>query len=204
MTFLKNEAQSLDIAILENGSSSLLQVQVQRLLLGGRYKNRIYITRTVELWMMAIKHDSVLAWLFASLILCLLSCLSYFSMAREVEEIVRTNGAVPATVGILRGQIHVGLTEEELEFLASSKNAVKVSRRDFPFVLSQVWCTDFLVGSSPVKHSALQLQARWLLNLSKISWKGVFIGKGYLLVSSKVVLKSRVKIQQSKRLTYMK
>ncbi|XP_053799465.1 uncharacterized protein LOC128788448 isoform X1 [Vidua chalybeata] len=59
------------------------------------------------------------------------------SMAREVEEIVRTNGAVPATVGILRGQIHVGLTDEELEFLASSRNAVKVSRRDFPFVLSQ-------------------------------------------------------------------
>ncbi|XP_041343471.1 pseudouridine-metabolizing bifunctional protein C1861.05-like isoform X3 [Pyrgilauda ruficollis] len=59
------------------------------------------------------------------------------SMAREVEEIVRINGAVPATVGILRGEIHVGLTDEELEFLASSKNAVKVSRRDFPFVLSQ-------------------------------------------------------------------
>ncbi|XP_038009031.1 pseudouridine-metabolizing bifunctional protein C1861.05-like isoform X5 [Motacilla alba alba] len=59
------------------------------------------------------------------------------SMAREVEEIVRANGAVPATVGILRGQIHVGLTDEELKFLASSKNAVKVSRRDFPFVLSQ-------------------------------------------------------------------
>uniref|UniRef100_A0A8C3JDQ6 Carbohydrate kinase PfkB domain-containing protein n=1 Tax=Calidris pygmaea TaxID=425635 RepID=A0A8C3JDQ6_9CHAR len=59
------------------------------------------------------------------------------SMAREVEEIVRTNGAVPATVGILRGRIHVGLTDEELEFLASSQNAVKVSRRDLPFVLSQ-------------------------------------------------------------------
>ncbi|XP_059701941.1 uncharacterized protein LOC132327135 isoform X2 [Haemorhous mexicanus] len=59
------------------------------------------------------------------------------SMAREVEEIVRTNGAMPATVGILRGQIHVGLADGELEFLASSKNAVKVSRRDFPFVLSQ-------------------------------------------------------------------
>ncbi|XP_068258429.1 uncharacterized protein [Nyctibius grandis] len=59
------------------------------------------------------------------------------SMAREVEEIVTTNGAVPATVGILRGRIHVGLTNEELEFLASSKNIVKVSRRDLPFVLSQ-------------------------------------------------------------------
>ncbi|XP_061300909.1 uncharacterized protein LOC133264864 isoform X1 [Pezoporus flaviventris] len=59
------------------------------------------------------------------------------SMARDVEEIVTKNGAVPATVGILRGQIHIGLTDEELEFLASSKNVTKVSRRDLPFVLSQ-------------------------------------------------------------------
>ncbi|NXW93132.1 YOW5 protein, partial [Alopecoenas beccarii] len=59
------------------------------------------------------------------------------SMAREVEKIVTANGAVPATVGILRGRIHVGLTDEELEFLASSKNVVKVSRRDLPFILSQ-------------------------------------------------------------------
>ncbi|XP_071654410.1 uncharacterized protein [Patagioenas fasciata] len=59
------------------------------------------------------------------------------SMARDVEEIVTANGAVPATVGILRGRIHVGLTDEELEFLASSKNVVKVSRRDLPFILSQ-------------------------------------------------------------------
>ncbi|XP_051496517.1 uncharacterized protein LOC127394531 isoform X1 [Apus apus] len=59
------------------------------------------------------------------------------SMAREVEEIVKTNGAVPATVGILRGRIHLGLTDEEIEFLASSKNVLKVSRRDLPFVLSQ-------------------------------------------------------------------
>nr|XP_025975607.1 pseudouridine-metabolizing bifunctional protein C1861.05-like isoform X2 [Dromaius novaehollandiae] len=59
------------------------------------------------------------------------------SMAREVEEIVTTNGAVPATVGILRGRIHIGLTDEELQFLAGSKNVVKVSRRDLPYVLSQ-------------------------------------------------------------------
>ncbi|XP_053112226.1 uncharacterized protein LOC128327452 [Hemicordylus capensis] len=59
------------------------------------------------------------------------------SMAREVEEIVRTNGSVPATIGLLKGSIHVGLQNEELEFLATSKNLVKVSRRDFPYVLSQ-------------------------------------------------------------------
>lgn len=157
MIFLKNEAQSSDIPILQNGSSSLLQVQVQTLLPWGGYKTNKTSLKSQELWMMAIKHDSFLAWLFASLILWLLSCLSYFSMAREVEEIVRTNGAVPATVGILRGQIHVGLADEELELLASSKNAVKVSRRDFPFVLSQVWCADFLVWSFLVKYSGLLL-----------------------------------------------
>ncbi|NWY01515.1 YOW5 protein, partial [Nothoprocta ornata] len=59
------------------------------------------------------------------------------SMAREVEEIVTANGAVPATVGVLRGRIHIGLTDEELQFLAGSKNLIKVSRRDLPYVLSQ-------------------------------------------------------------------
>ncbi|XP_074863343.1 uncharacterized protein LOC142019875 isoform X2 [Carettochelys insculpta] len=59
------------------------------------------------------------------------------SMAREVEEIIRTNGSVPATVGILTGRIHIGLNDEELQFLAKSKNLVKVSRRDLPYVLSQ-------------------------------------------------------------------
>ncbi|KAJ6660044.1 hypothetical protein lerEdw1_018242 [Lerista edwardsae] len=59
------------------------------------------------------------------------------SVAREVEDIVRTNGAVPAVIGILKGSIHVGLQNEELEFLAKSDKAVKVSRRDLPYVLSQ-------------------------------------------------------------------
>ncbi|XP_077195958.1 uncharacterized protein LOC143838487 isoform X2 [Paroedura picta] len=59
------------------------------------------------------------------------------STAREVEEIVRANGAVPATIGILNGCIRVGLQDDELECLAKAKNTVKVSRRDFPYVLSQ-------------------------------------------------------------------
>ncbi|OCT88087.1 pseudouridine-metabolizing bifunctional protein C1861.05 [Xenopus laevis] len=58
-------------------------------------------------------------------------------MAQEVEEIVQTNGSVPATVGILQGRLHVGLCDEELQFLAQSKDCVKVSRRDLPYVLSQ-------------------------------------------------------------------
>ncbi|XP_071583409.1 uncharacterized protein [Heliangelus exortis] len=77
------------------------------------------------------------------------------SMAKEVEEIVTTNGAVPATVGILKGRIHVGLMEEEIEFLASSKNVVKVSRRDLPFVLSQGFSGGTTVsGTMIVAHKA--------------------------------------------------
>ncbi|XP_018426000.1 PREDICTED: pseudouridine-metabolizing bifunctional protein C1861.05-like [Nanorana parkeri] len=58
-------------------------------------------------------------------------------MANEVEEIVQSNGSVPATVGIIEGKVHIGLCEEELKFLATSKGCVKVSRRDLPHVLSQ-------------------------------------------------------------------
>ncbi|XP_068129193.1 uncharacterized protein [Hyperolius riggenbachi] len=57
--------------------------------------------------------------------------------ASEVEEIVRANGSVPATVGIIEGAVHIGLGEEELTFLATCKDCVKVSRRDLPYVLSQ-------------------------------------------------------------------
>ncbi|XP_040294718.1 pseudouridine-metabolizing bifunctional protein C1861.05-like [Bufo bufo] len=59
------------------------------------------------------------------------------SMASEVEEIVRANGSVPATVGIIKGKVHIGLCDEEIKFLATSKDCVKVSRRDLPYVLSQ-------------------------------------------------------------------
>jgi len=58
-------------------------------------------------------------------------------MANRVEEIIRNEGAVPATIAILNGKIKVGLTSTELEELAKSKDVVKVSKRDFGFVLSQ-------------------------------------------------------------------
>ncbi|PKK96639.1 MAG: pseudouridine-5-phosphate glycosidase, partial [Tenericutes bacterium HGW-Tenericutes-3] len=58
-------------------------------------------------------------------------------MANKVEEIIKSEGAVPATIAILNGKIKVGLTSEELEELAKSKDVLKVSKRDFGFVLSQ-------------------------------------------------------------------
>lgn len=57
-------------------------------------------------------------------------------MARKVEQIIREQGAVPATIGIMDGKIKIGLNEQELEAFATSKNVEKVSRRDFPYILS--------------------------------------------------------------------
>ena len=57
--------------------------------------------------------------------------------ALNVENIIRDNGAVPATIAILQGRVKVGLTGEEIEYLGKSKTAVKASRRDIPFIVAQ-------------------------------------------------------------------
>lgn len=57
--------------------------------------------------------------------------------AIAVEEVIRKNGAVPATIGILGGRIKIGLTKEEIEYMAHASNVLKVSRRDLPLVISK-------------------------------------------------------------------
>ncbi|MBR7781048.1 pseudouridine-5'-phosphate glycosidase [Undibacterium sp. LFS511W] len=57
--------------------------------------------------------------------------------AREVEQIIRDHGAVPATIAIMNGRIHIGLSDADLELLGQSRDAIKVSRRDLPYVLSE-------------------------------------------------------------------
>lgn len=57
-------------------------------------------------------------------------------MAKQTEQIIRDGGATPATIALMNGEILVGLEEEDLEKLATAKNVVKVSRRDFASVLS--------------------------------------------------------------------
>lgn len=56
--------------------------------------------------------------------------------AAELEDIVRQNGAVPATLSIINGRIKIGITADELEYLATSKEILKVSRRDVPYVIA--------------------------------------------------------------------
>jgi pseudouridine-5'-phosphate glycosidase len=57
-------------------------------------------------------------------------------MAKEVEQIIRDNGAVPATIGIMDGKIKIGLSESELEEFATNQSVAKVSRRDIPYILA--------------------------------------------------------------------
>jgi pseudouridine-5'-phosphate glycosidase len=58
-------------------------------------------------------------------------------VARRMEEIVRRHGAVPATIAVLEGQLRVGLTDEELEYMATAKGIRKASRRDLPVVVAR-------------------------------------------------------------------
>ncbi|EQK40476.1 MULTISPECIES: pseudouridine-5'-phosphate glycosidase [Paraclostridium] len=58
-------------------------------------------------------------------------------MAKTVSKIIRENGAIPATIAIIDGVLKVGLTTEEIEFLGTSKDVVKASRRDLPFIISK-------------------------------------------------------------------
>lgn len=59
-------------------------------------------------------------------------------MAREVEQVIRTAGAVPATIAVMRHQIHVGLTDDSLEQLAQTPadEVMKLSRADLAVCLA--------------------------------------------------------------------
>jgi pseudouridine-5'-phosphate glycosidase len=56
--------------------------------------------------------------------------------AREVEDVIRAEGAVPATIAVIGGRIRVGLTNEELTQLAQAPDAMKLSRRDLPYAIA--------------------------------------------------------------------
>ncbi len=57
--------------------------------------------------------------------------------ALRVEEEIRKNGAIPATIGIIEGDIVIGMNKEEIEEFGKRKGIVKVSRRDLPLVCSK-------------------------------------------------------------------
>ena len=56
--------------------------------------------------------------------------------ARAVEAEVRAHGAVPATIAIMGGRIHIGLTDAELDALGKSRDVAKLSRADLAACLA--------------------------------------------------------------------
>lgn len=50
--------------------------------------------------------------------------------ARRVEQVIRDNGAVPATIAVISGNLHIGLTDAQLDTLGQAQNVAKLSRAD--------------------------------------------------------------------------
>jgi pseudouridine-5'-phosphate glycosidase len=55
--------------------------------------------------------------------------------AKLLEQTVRENGAIPATIAIIDGKIKIGLSEKDLDFFGTSKDILKASRRDLPYII---------------------------------------------------------------------
>ena len=58
--------------------------------------------------------------------------------ALQVEDIIRKNGATPATIAIIDGQLRAGLSKDEIDYIGKlGQKVVKVSRRDLPFIVAK-------------------------------------------------------------------
>jgi pseudouridine-5'-phosphate glycosidase len=82
----------------------------------------------------ALKSDQPIVALESTIISHGLPRPSNLTVAREVEEIVRSRGAVPATIAVLDGVVHIGLTDEQLIEIANRDDIAKASSRDLAIV----------------------------------------------------------------------
>jgi pseudouridine-5'-phosphate glycosidase len=57
-------------------------------------------------------------------------------VAREVEAIVREHGATPATIAVIDGSVHIGLSDDELVLIATRDNILKASSRDLAIAVA--------------------------------------------------------------------
>ena len=57
-------------------------------------------------------------------------------VARDVEAIVRAHGATPATIAVIDGSVHIGLSDEELVIIATRDNILKASSRDLAIAVA--------------------------------------------------------------------
>ena len=74
-----------------------------------------------------------------------------------VEETVRANDAIPATIAIIKGRIKVGLTRDEIDFLATNDEIQKVSRRDLAVAVAQKTSGSTTVASTMIIASLAKI-----------------------------------------------
>lgn len=80
-------------------------------------------------------------------------------MALDVENEIKAQGAVPATIAYLNGKLKVGLNKTEIEYIAKNhQDSVKLSRRDLPFIFSQSKNSS-LVGGTTVSATCIAAHA---------------------------------------------
>ncbi|MEM2900571.1 MAG: pseudouridine-5'-phosphate glycosidase, partial [Thermoplasmata archaeon] len=70
------------------------------------------------------------------------------NLALELEKIIRKEGAIPATIGIIDGIIKIGCSKEEILRLGYEKNACKASIRDLPIISARRLCGGTTVAST--------------------------------------------------------
>jgi len=58
-----------------------------------------------------------------------------YETAKAVEDVIRKEGAVPATIAIIDGKVHVGLSEEQIHSVSKADNFKKCTTRDIPYVV---------------------------------------------------------------------
>jgi pseudouridine-5'-phosphate glycosidase len=85
----------------------------------------------------ALAHGSPLVALESTIITHGMPWPKNVETARMVEADVRATGAVPATIAVMGGQIHIGLSDAELEALGKTPDAMKLSRADLAACLAQ-------------------------------------------------------------------
>lgn len=75
--------------------------------------------------------------------------------ARKLEQIIRENGAIPASIAVFGGQLHVGLNDAQIEKLATDKDIRKISRRDLPIVVgNKLNCATTVATTTFAAHRA--------------------------------------------------
>ncbi|MCJ8342119.1 MAG: pseudouridine-5'-phosphate glycosidase [Cetobacterium sp.] len=98
-------------------------------------KNYLEVSPEIEL---ALKENKPVVALESTIISHGMPYPQNVETALKVEEIIRANGAIPATMAILNGKLKVGLSKEEIDYLGKKGlKVIKASRRDIPVILAK-------------------------------------------------------------------